>query len=256
MDYKNIVLEKGENVGTAIVKINSPKSKNAINSELLLEINNAMDKLDDIQCNIIVIEGIDGIFCSGLDFRGIMEQGATGNGDELAESFAQLLKRFTLAPQVIISKVNGQVIGGGVGIVAASDFVVATDHAKFCISEALWGLLPAIITPYLIRRMGFHNAYKMSISALSYSSQEAYHLNLVDELSNNTEKSIDGLCDRIKLMNPSTIQKLKQFYTDMWIINKETEDKSISTIIEVMQDERIKKNIENFVKYQQFPWNK
>lgn len=255
MEYKNIIFEKKENINAAIIRINRLKSKNAINLELLIEINNAMDKLDNTQCNIIIVEGMDGVFCSGLDFRGIMEESTVDTGDKLAKSFAQLLKRFTLAPQVIISKVNGEVIGGGVGIVAASDFVVATNHSKFCLSEALWGLLPAIITPYLIRRIGFHNAYKMSISALSYSAQEAYQINLVDKLGNDTEKSIDSLCKRIKLMNPSTIQKLKQFYTNMWIIKKETEDESISTIIKVMQDKEIRKNIENFVKYQRFPWS-
>lgn len=255
MDYKNIILERRPDKNTAIMIINRPQQKNAINLDLILEMNDAMDSVNEEEYKILIIEGLDGIFCSGLDFFAAVEESNPHAGANLAQNFGNLLKRMTLAPQVIISKVNGEVTGGGVGLVAASDFVVATEGSQFCLTEALWGLLPAIITPYLIRKVGFHNAYKMAISALPYSASEALQMNLIDSLDEQADKVINSFCRRIRLMNPSTIKKLKGFYREMWLIKEETENQSISTIVELMQEEQTQKNIENFVKYKRFPWN-
>ncbi|NUR28322.1 MAG: enoyl-CoA hydratase, partial [Catenulispora sp.] len=131
--------------------------------------------------------GVDG---SG-DRRQVAELAGSGAGgadgvlDEDARrtggAFFDLLTRFTQAPVIVAAAVDGRVAGGGVGLVAACDFVVATEASTFGLPEALWGLLPCCVLPFLIRRVGFQRAHAMALTTRPVAGAEAAAWGLVDE---------------------------------------------------------------------------
>ena len=91
----------------------------------------------------------------------------------MTQMYMDTLRRITLFSKVVISCVDGQVLAGGVGLVACSDLVIATSKAEFGLSEALWGLLPAMVLPYLIRKVGVQKAYFMTLTTIRISVEEA-----------------------------------------------------------------------------------
>src|SRR5204863_9100504 len=123
---------------------------------------------------------------------------ATSLADRGGAAFFGLLRRFTTVGRVIVSIVDGRVTGGGVGLVAASDLVYATERSSFGLPEALWGLLPCCVLPFLIRRVGYQPAYAMALSTQPVSAQEALRSHLVDAVADDPTALVRRLAARVR----------------------------------------------------------
>ncbi|HEW98420.1 MAG: enoyl-CoA hydratase [Candidatus Parabeggiatoa sp. nov. 3] len=257
MKYETINIK--HSVGSLTITFNRLVQQNSINAVFLQELNEVLDQAEqDATCRLVILEGQQGVFCTGMDFTEIVQR--ESQKDIEADRFftpshyMETLKRLTLIPKVIISKVDGKVIAGGIGLVAASDLVIATPRSQFSLSEALWGLLPANVIPYLIRRVGYQPAYKMTLTTLPISAQEAYRIHLVDELTETPDDSIRKLKPRIIRLSDSTIGNMKQYFRKMWLITEQMEEMAISEFSKLISQPKVKDNIRNFVEYGQFPW--
>jgi 3-carboxymethyl-3-hydroxy-acyl-[acp] dehydratase len=240
----------------ATVTINRPEHQNSINGQLLAELHQALDKLEaDSECQLVVLEGRPGIFCTGMDFTEVAADTPGVSDAEKAEVFMNLLRRMSLSSKVIIAKIDGKVTAGGVGLVAASDFAVATPGSQFSLSEALWGLLPACVVPYLIRKIGFQPAYWMTLSTLNVSAEEAAGYRLVNEVSTDPDGVIRRLLLRLSRLDQSTISNLKAYFRRMWIVNEEMERVAVNEITRLVTEPRVRENIREFVEHQRFPWS-
>lgn len=258
MDYETILLN--ESPGTLTVTFNRLKHRNSLNDTVLQELNNVLDLAEENPgCRLVILEGQQGIFCTGMDFETFALQDSRGDpGIEKASSslYMNTISRLSLIPKVIISKVDGQVMAGGIGLAAASDLVIATPRSRFSLSEALWGLLPAMVAPYLIRRVGYQTAYRMTLTTLPLSAQEAFAAHLVDEVNENPDAGIRKLKMKLMRLEESTIGNMKRYFRKMWLITGELEELAISETSRLMSLPGVKENIRNFVEKQQFPWEK
>jgi polyketide biosynthesis enoyl-CoA hydratase PksH len=253
MKYKTLLVEHLNYIYT--ITFNRLINNNSINLEFLQELTQALDKAEQsAQCKVIILQGQQGIFCTGMDF--IEASMSTATELSLSFQFMQLIKRLTLIPKIVIATVDGQVIAGGIGIVAASDLVIATSRSIFSLSEVLWGLLPACVTPYLIRRIGFQNAYRMTLTTLPVNAERAKEINLVDELNESPESAIQQLMVRLVRLENSTIANVKKYFRKMWIINDPMEKVAVDEMKFLLESSEVKQNIQRFVKYKQFPWDK
>ena len=137
----------------------------------------------------LTIRGLGTSFCAGADLewmRRASEYTAEQNrADALALS--RMLHKLAMLPCVTISLVNGAAVGGGVGIVAASDVSVALRTAKFALAEAKLGLIPATISPYVIRRMGEAQAGRYFLTAETFDAHRAQRIGLVHELADDLQ---------------------------------------------------------------------
>lgn len=191
-------------------------------------------------------------FCTGMDFKAVTE----GQQQEFSsDAYMNLLRTMAMAPCIIISAVDGIAMAGGIGIVAASDLVFATPKSQFTLSEALWGLLPCCVTPYLIRRVGFHIAYKMTLTTQTLSAEQARSVHLVDEMTENLDEDIRRQSLRLNRLDPQTLADMKQYFRDMWIVNEHMENKAVHEISRLMSTDRIHQNIVNYVQHGKFPWD-
>lgn len=240
--------------GAYAIQFNRPRQKNSINAELIQEISIVLDVLaEDEDCKMIVLEGSQGYFCTGMDFEGYV-----GEKEEqtipLPEEFMSLLKQISEMPQIIIAKLEGKVMAGGVGLAAVCDYVLASEKTTFLLSEMLWGLLPCMVLPYIIRRTGYWQAYQMTISATEITAKEALLCHLADEVSDDLENSIKTLYKRFARLNSITIGEAKQYFKKLWIINEEMELEAVEEITKLADSELVRKNITCFVKEKKFPW--
>lgn len=257
MQYETIRVQ--ESPGRVTITIDRPQRRNAINDAFLRELNAALDVAErDSDCRVVVLEGKDGTFCTGMDFETVSE-GARERHQARADGvngYMETIRRFTLTPKIVVSIVDGEAMAGGVGLVAASDLAVATPRSRFSLSEALWGLLPAMVTPYLIRRVGFQVAYRMTLTTLGLSADEACKAHLVDEVSERPLDTLHRWWLRVSKLEETTIKTMKQFFREMWIIDQAAEQRAVAETARRASDPQVIANIVNFVQKNRFPWER
>ncbi len=250
MPFETILVK--EEPRSITITLNRLERKNSINQTLLHEISQVIDHAEQIEtCRAVILEGQNGLFCTGMDFNE-----AANGGNLLDDQYMTLIKRFTLMPKVVIAKLDGSVMAGGMGIVAACDLVVSTPRSTFSLPEALWGLLPANVLPFLIRRVGFQKAYVLTLTTSTIQATEAKSINLVDELSENIDEAIRKLMLRLVRLEDQTILDMKDYFRKMWLINEAMEQTAIQELARLINEPRIINNIKNFVDHHKFPWEK
>lgn len=127
---------------------------------------------------VIVLKGGSGVFCKGLDISAVNDSNVEP-GTSITD-LAECLLSLRRAPAAVIAVVDGVVLGGGVGLVAASDLVIATENSSFGLPEALFGLAPSIILPFLLERMRPQEVRLWGLSAYARSATQAADAGLVD----------------------------------------------------------------------------
>lgn len=223
----------------------------SITHGFLEELNQVMDlaeQREDIK--VITLEGQKGLFCTGMDFQ----EAQKGKSDDL---FYHTMKRFTVIPKYIIAKVDGKAIGGGVGLAAASDIVLASKQAEFSLSEAIWGLLPCMVMPFLMRRTGFQTAYRMTITTMPVGCLEAYEHKLADYQCDDVDAECRKIQRRIMRMSCSIIGEAKQYCNCVFQDNEHNEQKlAVDEFNKLFESKDVQENIFNYVTYKKFPWEK
>lgn len=239
---------------TWTLTFNRPHLRNAINHAFVQELGDALTQAEaDSACRLIILQGKEGFFCTGMDFHEAAQSASAG--EALAgEAYIGLLRRLANSPKIVVSKVEGTVLAGGIGLVAASDIVVASSSSSFGLPEALWGLLPACVTPYLIRRVGFQHAYRLTLTTDNITAEEAARICLVDIISDKPNDAIRRLLLRVSRVTDETTVDVKQYFRNMWIINSEMERTAVSKLNELIGSSRVQENIRNYVEHQRFPW--
>jgi len=233
------------------ITLNRLQEHNSINALFIKELMFAVTEAEkDPNNRIILLRGRGGVFCTGMDFKATVQEDKPLE----SEAYMVLLRRFATIPRVVIACVEGIVIAGGMGLVAASDIVLATPDSQFSLSEALWGLLPCCVAPYLIRRIGFQAAYRLTLTTQTISGEEAQRLQLVDVLTQTPDEEIRKQSLRLKRLHPETLQDMKQYFRKMWLINENMERTAVEEITRLAQLSRVQQNIANYVQKQQFPW--
>jgi enoyl-CoA hydratase/carnithine racemase len=153
----------------------------ALDAANLAGLSAALDAaLQDERIPAVFLEGEPGIFCRGLDLDAASE--ARYDLEPALEVFAALLLTIRRAPKPIVAVVDGEAVGGGVGLAAAADVVLATERACFALTEALFGILPATILPVLTERMRPQAARLMVLTAERYDAPAALRVGLVDRV--------------------------------------------------------------------------
>lgn len=181
MNQTTVRLNVADSVG--ILSLNQPESANALSALMMEEITKT---LGDVQLRkdirALIVTGSGKHFCAGADLNW-MKSAATLNHSENLTDAGKLTKMFEALTNLRIptlAVVRGAAYGGAVGLVACCDVVIASDRANFCLSEAKLGLAPAVIMPYLARRMLPGSLRRYALSAKVFSGQEAQHCGLVD----------------------------------------------------------------------------
>ena len=239
-----------------VIRFDRPDNDNAIDSVFLTELNRALDRsLAVPEHRMVVLTGSAEVFCTGMDFSS-GDPGADPRDAALegGRRYADLLFRLTTIPRMVVSVVEGAVLGGGVGLVAASDLVCATPDSRYSLPEALWGLLPCTVLPYLTRKVGFQAAHAMTLTTLPVSGQRAHHIGLVDELDPDVAGCLRRLRIRVRRINPSTVAAAKEYSNRLSPISSQVRQAAVDRFVELMADGSVRERIEAFARDGVPPW--
>ncbi|WP_460145175.1 enoyl-CoA hydratase/isomerase family protein [Pseudomonas sp. S2_A02] len=168
--------------GVLHITLNRPDSRNAMSLQMVAELRAVLAAVrDDRQVRALVIGGAGGHFCAGADIKDMANaraQGATAYR-KLNRAFGALLEETQHAPQVVISVLQGAVLGGGFGLACVSDIAMADHQAQFGLPETSLGLLPAQIAPFVVQRIGLTQARRLALTAARFDGNQARRMGLV-----------------------------------------------------------------------------
>jgi methylglutaconyl-CoA hydratase len=173
----------------ARLRLNRPDLHNAFDAELIAALTTALTQLgSDADVRVVVLQGAGASFSAGADLnwmRGMASASEADNRND-ALALARLLRTLDELPKPTIASVHGAAFGGGVGLVAACDIAIGVPEAKFGLTESKLGLLPAVISPYVIAAIGARQARRWFATAEIFDADEALRIGLLHEVVNAT----------------------------------------------------------------------
>jgi methylglutaconyl-CoA hydratase len=196
------------------LRLTRPAERNAISAQMGDELKLALAKLAaDEDCRVVVLEGEGKSFCAGADIEEMKASGGKSFEANLrdAERLAELFLALDTLPKPVIGRVHGHCLGGGVGLAACCDAVVASDETAFAFSETRLGIVPAVISPYALRRIGVTHARRYFLSGERFTAAEARRIGLVSEVYPFSE--LDGavvqVVEEMLAAGPEAIARIK-----------------------------------------------
>ena len=212
MAYENLIVEESEDVLS--VTLNRPDVHNAFNDDLIGE---AIDLFAGLQtgARAIVLRSNGPSFCAGADLNWMSRMVSYTREENVRDSSA-LAKMFSLmdaCPVPIIGRIQGAAIGGGVGLVAVCDIAISTRAAKFGLSEVKLGILPAVISPYVIGKIGPSHARALFLTGERFDAERALRIGLVHRVVEDTQALDDAVTEtiaQIRSSGPEAVRECKK----------------------------------------------
>ncbi|MEC8023806.1 MAG: enoyl-CoA hydratase-related protein [Myxococcota bacterium] len=189
--------------GVVTLMLSRPEIHNAFDDELITQISNALEVIrDDASARVLVLAGAGRSFCAGADLnwmRSMVEYSEESNRQDSIR-LAQLYECIDEFPKPVVARVQGAAIGGGCGLVATADIVVAGPRARFALSEVRLGLAPAVISPFVTRKIGTSRAREMFLTGRRIRPDEALRYGLIHEVVSDEALLDDAVTKWVKML--------------------------------------------------------
>lgn len=174
-----------DEAGVGRIRFNRPQIHNAFDSALIESLGAAIEAMGAdarVRAVVIAAEGVS--FCAGGDLAWMLRMGEAPEAENLADALklARVLGALAALPKPTLALVQGPAYGGGVGVVAACDIAIAAEEARFALTEVRLGIIPAVISPYVVAAIGAREAVRYALTADPFDATEALRLGLVHEV--------------------------------------------------------------------------
>ena len=204
----------------ARITLTRPEVRNAFNDEVIQQLKAAFEDVGqraDVRAVVLAAEGP--AFCAGADLNWMRRMADYTRDENIADAgqLAAMLKAIYECPKPTIAAVQGDVFAGGMGLVAACDIAVSVRTATYCLSEVKLGLIPATISPYVIRAMGARAAHRYFLTAERFSADEAHRIGFVHELvdADALEAQVGELAQALVGASPAAVKACKKLVQDV-----------------------------------------
>jgi enoyl-CoA hydratase/carnithine racemase len=204
----------------AQVTLNRPHVKNAMNSTMVEELIHVFGVLRQMaEIRAVILTGANGTFCVGGDINELQGFSSLSDSQQLNQTsrLDVLLRTVTTAPQVVIARIEGAALGGGFGLVCVTDVAVASSDARLGLPEVRLGLVPAVIAPYVIRRVGLTRARQMMLTGARFDGVAAQEYGVVHEVMppDGLDIRIEGLLQELRHCAPNALRACKALIMDI-----------------------------------------
>jgi methylglutaconyl-CoA hydratase len=211
--YKSLLVASKDGVLT--VTINRPDVHNAFNDELIAEAIDLFSSIDTAATRVVVLEGTGKNFCAGADLNWMSRMISYSREQNVRDS-ALLAKMFALmneCPVPLVGRIQGAAIGGGVGLVAVCDVAIAMSTTQFGLSEVKLGILPAVISPYVIAKIGQSHARALFLTGERFEAERALRIGLVHRTVDTLEEldaAVYETVTQLKTSGPEAVRECKK----------------------------------------------
>jgi len=212
MTYETLLVTVADKVAT--VTLNRPDLRNAFNEQAIAELARVFDELgrnDAVRAIVLAANGPS--FCAGADLNWMKKMAGYSHDENHADAMrlAEMLRTIYLCPKPVVARVQGDCYAGGMGLVAACDIVVASEAAGFCLSEVKLGLIPATISPYVIKAMGEQAARRYFITAERFDAAEAQRIGVAHAVvaPEALDATVAGIVKALVNNSPHAVRQAK-----------------------------------------------
>ena len=240
--------------GVAQITMSRPAVFNAFDEAMIGELDAAFARLsDDAEVRVIVLAGDGKHFSAGADLQWMQRASAAPYEWNLADArrFAAMLARIEACPKPTVARIQGAALGGGVGLACACDIAVAADNASFSVSEARFGILPAVIGPYVTNAVGKRQAKRLALTTTRIAAPEALAIGLVQQVCalDQLDAAVDALLAELLVGGPNAQREIKQFFAQLEVgpISAEVRELSAQTISRVRGSDEAREGFAAFL---------
>ena len=203
--YQTLNIEKKSGVTT--LWMDRPEVYNAFDERLIAELSAVLTELEsDADTKILVLAGRGKHFSAGADLNWMKRAAMMSDEENLADAkrFASMLYQLAHFPKPTIARIQGAALGGGTGLAAACHIAIAAENARFATSEVKFGIIPAVISPYVLRAIGEREAMRYFQTAEIISAEEALRIHLIHQVVplETLDEAITGMADSLKIGGP------------------------------------------------------
>jgi isohexenylglutaconyl-CoA hydratase len=256
--FETIVLERAGSV--AYLTMDRPRAKNALNLRMVQEIHELFASIhDDRTIRCVVIQGAGGTFSAGADIKEMRDPAHQTAEAQLfyANALEQMLRSIQYAPQVTVAAVDGVAMGGGLGLVCVTDVAMASEHATFALPEARLGISPAVISSYLVDRVGLSQARRLALSGRRINGYQAQSIGLVHEVASGgtLDQMVDSYVSDILHGSPEALATTKSLLFEVdGNSPEETRELRVGTLNRLREGEEAREGMAAFVEKRKPFW--
>ncbi len=245
----------------ATVTLNRPDVRNAFNETTIAELTEVFRSLDsDASVRVVVLAANGPAFCAGADLNWMKKMADYTYEENLADAgqLAAMLSAIYHCSKPVIARVQGDCYAGGMGLLAACDIAVSADTANFCLSEVKLGLIPATISPYVIRAMGEQAARRYFVTAERFSAQQASACGLIHELVSPEllDDKIAELVRQISANSPNAVRQAKRLVQTVagQSLTQELVAETVKGIAEIRASDEGREGVRSFLEKRKPFW--
>ncbi|HEX6819865.1 MAG TPA: enoyl-CoA hydratase-related protein [Ktedonobacterales bacterium] len=199
----------------ATVTLNRPEARNAMSNQMVGELARCFETLAGdagAEVRAIVLRAAGSVFCAGGDVRDLRSLETPEESDATLERLDTLLRAVNEAPQVVVVRIQGAAMGGGLGLVCVSDVAIAGERVTFGLPETRLGVAPSLISPYILTRVGFTQARRLMLTGSRVSASEARDIGLVHEVvpDDQLDQRVEAVVSDILRCAPRALRECKR----------------------------------------------
>ncbi|MBV2182825.1 MAG: enoyl-CoA hydratase/isomerase family protein [Castellaniella sp.] len=247
--------------GISEVQMTRPQVYNAFDETMIAELDQAFAALAvDPAVRIVVLSGAGKHFSAGADLQWMRRQGQASEAENHADAlrFARMLERIANFPKPTIARVQGAALGGGVGLTCCCDIALAADSASFAVSEARFGLIPAIIGPHLVNAVGHRQARRLALTAARIDAAEALRIGLIHRTVPVAEldEAIQAVAIELLGAGPQAQRAIKEYLTQLPLgpVEAQTLEHSAATNSRIRSTPEAQEGFAAFLEKCPAPW--
>jgi len=259
-DFRRLTLAERA-PGVVQVTMSRPEVFNAFDEPMIVELDAVFAQLsDDPAVRVIVLAGAGKHFSAGADLQWMQRASVAAHDWNLedARRFAGMLHRIDSCPKPTIARVHGAALGGGVGLACACDIAIGALEASFCISEAKFGILPAVIGPYLVNAVGRRQARRLALTATRIDGTQAQAIGLVHRVVpiGEIDAAVDACVAELLVGGPLAQSEIKQLLGQLAVgpITAEVRELTAQTIGRVRGTEEAREGFDAFLAKRPANW--
>ena len=243
------------------ITLNKPEKHNAFDSVLVEQLTEAFNAASSSECRSVLLSGSGKSFSAGADLN-VMKAMASSTQEENKKDSGKLFEMFqagALCKKPIIGQVHGNVMGGGLGLVAICDIVAAENSTQFCFSEVKLGLVPAVISPFVLRKMNVATAKELMLTGKPFTAKDAKESGLVHFIgtASDVEEYVQQQQQQFLKLGPEAVAATKSLINDILFSPWEkTKTQTTDVIAERRASQEGQEGLKSFFEKRKPSWNK
>ena len=248
MNFETLLFNQDKR-GVVSLTLNRPEKRNALSAKMIEELTGFTSKLTP-DTRAVVIQGAGKLFCAGGDLDWMNNQIKADRLTRISEArkLAMMLKALNELPVPLIGKLHGAAYGGGVGLACVCDFVISSSNVKFGFTETRLGLIPSTIGPYVVGKMGEAKAREVFMSGQTFNEVEAKKLNIVSEISENLDQSVESHLNPYLQTAPKAVGEAKALLRSLGPrIDEQVIEGTIERLADIWEGEEASHGIDAFL---------